>query len=143
MAVADSCEQAGLKVAVIEECCPKPDEWDGDWIQGHGAIAAKGLAVALDPQTADERRMLPCRAIVIAVGRMDAELQTNHLLGITKLGASFSADRSQIITDESGRTGAPGVFAAGSCASSATPNIIHEVIQYCKTAPVTNETAQV
>lgn len=131
--------EAQLNVCTIEECCPRPDWWDGDWVQGRGAVAAKGLAVALDPETADERRILPCKAIVIAVGRLDPQRHSQHLLGITKLGAEFTEDKSQIVTDTRGRTRAPGIFAIGSCASTNAPDIVFEVIGFCKAVTPVNE----
>jgi thioredoxin reductase len=131
LALASFCRDAGLSVAIVEESLSKPESWAGEWVQGRGAVAAKGLVVALDPATADERRMLPCKAIVLAIGQMDADLHSQHLLGITKLGAEFTADGTQISTDEHGRTRAPGVFAAGSCASFGSQDIGPEVANYC------------
>lgn len=131
MAVARAWEKAGLKVIVVEECCAKPEWWHGEWVQGRGTVASQGLVTVLDQATADERRILPCKTVVVAIGRMDALSHTSRMLGITKLGAEFSEDKTRILTDEKGRTRAPGVYAAGSCASSVTPHIVEDVIRHC------------
>ncbi len=121
----------GLIVAVINQSTDAPDETAGEWVQGRGAVVSEGMAVVLDPTTADERRMLPCKAVVIATGRLNPTSNSRRLLGITKLGADFSEDLSQIVTDDRGRTGAPGIFASGSVASSASTQVIDEVSDYC------------
>lgn len=123
--------ERGLKTAVISESSEMPDGAAGEWIHGRGAVVSDNTVVVLDPTTADERRMVPCRATVIATGRLHPASNSRRLLGITKLGASFSDDLSHIITDERGRTGAPGVFAFGSAAPSAGPQVIDEVAEYC------------
>jgi len=109
----------GIRTAVISPENARP-EWlpeSIDWVCGRGAVINQHLVVALDPETADERRLIPCKCIVIATGRLDPARGSQRLLGITKLGAQYTADQSQVITDERGQTRAPGIFVAGQCAS--------------------------
>ena len=137
--VADAWMKDGLQVAIVEETSAKPEHWQGEWVQARGAVGASGLVVALDPKTADERRLLPCHAIVIATGRLQPGANSQRLLGITKLGAEFTPDLTQIKSDELGRTGAPGIFVAGDIASTPAPNLLQEVIQYFKTKTTATE----
>lgn len=139
MAIAGACKDGQLSVIVVETCCISPDWYTGEWVQGRGAVAGKGLAVVLDPETSDERRLLPCTAIVIATGAFDPSKPSTRQLGITKLGAEFSEDGTSINTDSRGRTRAPGIFAVGSAASTATPDVMQELALWCNSAKADSE----
>lgn len=130
-AVGAACVTSGLDVLIIDECREKPEELAVDWACGRGVVSKADMVAVLDPVTADERQIVPAKAIVIAVGRLDPENPATRMLGITKLGAEFSSDGQSIITDSRGRTGARGVFAVGSSASTSTPGVVDELIAFC------------
>jgi hypothetical protein len=88
----------------------------------------------LDPDTADERRLLQTRAIVLAVGRLDLTTPEKLMLGVTKLGAVLNDNKTAVLTDDHGRTGASGIFATGSCASASTPYLMEALEQFLTTA---------
>lgn len=130
-AVGVMCLELNLSVLIIDDHTDKPDIWNGEWVRGRGVVSAKGLVAILDPETGDEKRIVQAAAIVVAVGSVDLEKPSTRMLGITKAGAEFSADGNSILTDNRGRTRADGIYATGSCASSATPDIVQDLADYC------------
>ncbi len=129
--VAQKCSGGGLKVAIVESDGQKPDDWQGEWVSGKGVVSSRGLVAVLDPETGDERRLLQAKAIVFAVGRLDPENLTGMMLGITKLGATLTEDRTAIVCNNRGETAAEAIYATGSCASTSTPYITDSLISYC------------
>jgi pyruvate/2-oxoglutarate dehydrogenase complex dihydrolipoamide dehydrogenase (E3) component len=129
--IADTCSNSSLKPLIIEECCLKPEHWEGEWIKGHGTVSGTGLVAVLDPATGDELRLVHCKAIVLAVGRLDSGQATARMIGAAKLGVKVNAEGTAFITDKTGRTAAPGIFATGSCSSSFTPYLADELVRYC------------
>lgn len=129
--VSKACIDAGLQVAVIDLSGVAPDGFAADWISGRGVVSDRGMVAVLDPETADERRVVPTKAIVLAVGQLEPENLPKRVLGITKLGVELTADGRSIICNSRGETRADGVFAIGSCASSPTPHIAEAIVSYC------------
>ena len=126
-----ACINSGLKTALVEISAPKPDDWPGEWVEGKGVVSGSGMVTVLDPDTADERLLIPTKATVVAVGAVDPENLTRRLLGITKLGAELASDGRSIVCNSSGETRAAGIFATGKCASTPTPQLTEALIQYC------------
>ena len=121
-----------LDVVVIDPVVCKPDDWVGEWIEGLGVVNGPELVAILDPNSADERRLVHGRAIVIATGPYAAARPSCKMLGITKLGAEFTPDGERIQVDSHGRTRARGIYAAGKCASSEASKIVEDVVRYSK-----------
>ncbi len=134
--LAVACERTNLLVLIVDDRAAKPDNWDGEWVHGRGVVSAKGLVAILDPASGDEKRIVQATAIVVAVGSIDAARPASCMLGITKAGAAFAPDGKSIVTDSHGRTRADGIYAVGSCASSATPDIVEDLIRYCASTSI-------
>lgn len=132
--LARQCSRAGYDTIIVELCCARPEDWAGEWVKGRGTVAGPGLVAVLDPDTADERRLLQTRAIVLAVGRLDLTTPEKLMLGVTKLGAVLNDNKTAVLTDDHGRTGASGIFATGSCASASTPYLMEALEQFLTTA---------
>lgn len=129
--VAQQCADAGLRVVIIEASMEKPDDWNGEWINGRGVVSAAGLVAVLDPATGDERRLIQTRSIIVATGKLDPANPVTRMLGITKLGALLSPGGLQVITNRSGHTRAKGVYATGGSASTDTPGLIEDIVKFC------------
>lgn len=130
-ALGDACLNSKLSVLIIDDRADKPDAWNGEWVKGRGVVSATGLVAILDPATGDEKRIVQATAMVVAAGALDPRKPSTRMLGITKTGAVFSADGNSIVVDRRGRTRAAGVYAAGSSAASATPDIVEDLVSFC------------
>jgi pyruvate/2-oxoglutarate dehydrogenase complex dihydrolipoamide dehydrogenase (E3) component len=79
-------------------------------IFGHGFFDEAGHVVVLDPETGDEQHVVSAPISVIACGT------GTSFLGLSKLGVTLDQNLA-IPVDDSHRTAAPKIYAAGACSS--------------------------
>lgn len=130
-AVAEQCAERGLKVLVVDVSADESANSRFEWVLGRGSVAGPGIVVVLDPKSADERRMVQTKAVVVAVGADALKTTAGRMLGITKLGAEMADDYSAIVTDGQGKTRAAGIYAYGSCAPAASMEIVESLQKFC------------
>lgn len=129
--LAKQCTERGLSVSVIALNPPSALPAEVSIIPGRGVLSHSRFVSVLNPDTGDESQILEANAVALATGRPRTD-HNSKMQGASKYGIQVNSD-GRYLCDANGNTGAPGVFAYGTCASIPTPHIIETIVAYCAT----------